>query len=171
MKPRVISAISLLVLVSLSGFAKEPQRVRPGRPVTLEASGFELRTTLPHGWSFTTEEGFTPPPELVSSCRVRTRFHTEGNWDGLVVRELRSTDATLVGSNPRTVVKIAGHQAVPNYHRRKPFRVLDLYVDLSDLQPGSGMVWTFEGNPNWQGSDCEVQFLSMVNSATITRRP
>lgn len=173
MKPRfVVPAFCVLSLVALVSFAKEPRwSMKPGTPVTVESSGFELRATLPHGWSFTAEQGLVPPPELAPSCRVRSVFYTDRNWDRFLAPALRSTDGLLTSDDARMVLKMAGHPAVSNRYVREALTVRDIYINLSDLQPDSGAVWTFEGKRTPEASDCEMQFVSMIQSATITRRP
>jgi hypothetical protein len=171
-KPRFVTpAFCALFFVALFSFAKEPRWYKqPGTQVTLESSGFELRATLPHGWSFTTEQGFVPPPNLASSCRVRAEFYRDRNWDDFLVSALRSTDGVGRAEDARMVLKVAGHPAVSNRYVREPFMVRDIYINLSDLQPDSVAVWTFEGRPTTEGFDCELQFLAMFHSATITLR-
>ncbi|HEU4886359.1 MAG TPA: hypothetical protein VFV49_00625 [Thermoanaerobaculia bacterium] len=171
MKPRfVVPAFCALILVALFSFAKEPRWYQqPGTPVTLESSGFELRAMLPQGWTFTAEQGLVPPLEFASSCRVRGGFYTDRNWDRFLVSALRSTDSVLTAEEARFVLKIGGHPAVSNRYVREPFTVRDIYIDLSDLQPDSGAVWTFEGSPTPERSDCELQFLALIQSARITR--
>lgn len=155
----------VLVSVALCSFAKEPHWARqPGTPVTFEASGFELRTTLPHGWTFTTAEGFAPPPGLASSCSVRVELQTDRNWDRFLVSRLRATHGART-----TVLKMGGHPAVSNRYERDHLRVEDLYINLAELQPDSSVVWRFEGSPTPEGSDCELQFLTIVNRAAIAR--
>lgn len=172
MKPRfVVPALCALFFVALFSFAKEPRQYKqPGTPVTLESSGFEFRATLPHGWSFTTDQGFVPPPDFASSCRVRGEFHTDRDWDRFLLSALRTTDGVRRAEDARIVLKVAGHPGVSNRYVREPYTVRDIYINLSDLQPDSGAVWTFEGSPTPEGSDCELQFLEMMHSATITRR-
>jgi len=170
-KPRfVMSAWCVFLFVALVSFAREPQRyTQPGTPVTLESSAFELRATLPHGWSFTADQVFVPPPGWASSCRVRGVFYTDVNWDRFLVSALRSSDGVGRTEDARMVLKVAGHPAVSDRYVREPFTVRDIYINLSDLQPDSGAVWTFEGSPTPEGQDCEIQFLAMMHSATITR--
>jgi hypothetical protein len=143
---------------------------QPGTPVILEWSGFEVRAMLPHGWSLTTDQGFVPPPELASSCRVRGELHTDRNWDRFLVPALRSTDDVRTGGVARVVLKVDGHPAVSNRYVRGPFTVRDIYIDLSDLQPDSLAVWTFEGAHTTEAAECERQFMAMVQGATISRR-
>jgi hypothetical protein len=171
-KPRfVIPALCALSFAAIVSFAGEPSRYKQqGTPVTLEWSDFEFRATLPHGWSFTTEQGFVPPPDFASSCRVRGRFHVDRNWDRFLVSALRSTDGVSKAKDARIVLKVAGYPAVSNRYVREPFTVRDIYINLSDLRPDSGAVWTLEGSPTPEGSDCELQFLEMMHSSTITRR-
>lgn len=172
MKPRfVVPAFCALFFVALFSFAREPRwYTQPGTPVTLESSDFEFRAMLPQGWSFTTDHGFVPPPAFASSCRVRGGFYTDRKWDRFLVSALRPTDGMSTGEDGRTVLKIGGRPAVSNRYVRAPFTVRDIYINLSDLQPDSGAVWTFEGSPTPEGSDCELQFLAMIHSAKITRR-
>lgn len=159
----------LLLLVALSSLDREPSWLRqPRTPVTLTSAGFELRTELPHGWSFTADHGFVTPPELASSCRVRVEFRTN-DWDRFLVAALRATEGALTDKDARYVLKVAEHPAVSNRYRREELTVRDVSIDLSDLRPDSGVVWTFEGSPTAEGSDCEHQFLSIVHRATISR--
>lgn len=166
MKPRfVVLAFCVLSFLALFSFAKEPRwYTRPGTPVTVESSGFELRVKMPHGWSYTTDHGFVPPPDFASSCSVRGVFHTDRNWDRLLVSALRAGDG-----EKRYVLKIGGHPAVSNRYVREARTIRNIYIDLSDLQPDSAAVWTFEGSPTPEGSDCEQQFVAMIQSAQITR--
>jgi len=165
----VVPVLSALLFAQFS-FAKGPPRyTQPGTPVAMESSGFEFRATLPHGWSFTTEQGFAPPPDFASACHVRGEFYTGRNWDRFLVAALRATDGVRRAEDARIVQKVAGHPAVSNRYVREPFMVRDIYINLSDLQSDSGAVWTFEGSPTPEGTDCELQFLAMIHSATITR--
>jgi hypothetical protein len=167
----VVSALCALSLVALSGLAKEPRWAKqPGTPVTLESSGFELRATLPHGWSHSAKQGLVPPPALAPSCRVSVDFHTDGDWDRFLVAALRSTERMSTASDARTVMKAGGRPAVLNRYARESVAVREVYVDLSDLQPGSGVVWKYEGSSNTEGWDCELQFFTTVHSAAITRK-
>lgn len=171
MKPRfVVPAFGALLFVALFSVAKEPRRSpQPGKPVTLESYGFELRATLPQGWSLTAEEGFVLPPDLAASCRVRGGFYTDRNWDRFLVSALRPSDRLLTSEDARVVLKMAGHPAVSNRYLREAVRVRDIYINLSDLQLDSGAVWTVESNLTPEGSDCEHKFVTMIQSATITR--
>jgi hypothetical protein len=171
-KPRfVVPAFCALSLVAQFSFAREPRRhPLPGTPVTLESSGFVFRATLPHGWSFTADQGFVPPPDLASSCRVRGRFYIDRDWERFLTSALRATDGLRTAEDARYVLKIAGQPAVSNRYMREGFTIRDVYIDLSELRPDSGAVWTFEGSRSREESDCELQFLGMMHSATITRR-
>ena len=149
----------LLLLAALLSFAKQP-----GTPITIQSSGFELRAMLPQGWAFTPEQGFVPPPALASSCRVRGTFYTDRNWDDFLVSALRSNDVFRTRDDARTAHKIGGHPAVSNRYTRDTLTVRDIYINLSDLQPDSGAVFTFEGSDN---SDCEMQFVALIHSAAF----
>jgi hypothetical protein len=163
-----VPAFCALLSIALFSFAKEPRWYeQPGTPVTVESSGFELRTKLPQGWSFTKEQGFVPPPGLASSCRVRGWFYTDRNWDRFLVSALEPTNGV---HDARTVMKIGGHPAVSNRYVREGRTIRDTYINLSDLHPDSGTVWTFEGSLTQEGSNCELQFLAMIQSAKIARR-
>jgi hypothetical protein len=166
MKPRfVISTFCALSFLALCSSAKElPWYRQPGTPVTVEWSGFALRAKMPKGWSYTTDHGFVPPPSVASSCRVRGVFHTDREWDRFLVSALRASDG-----DHRYIFKIGGHPAVSSRYRREARTIRNIYIDLSDLQPDSGAVWTFEGSPTPEGSDCEQQFVMMIESARITR--
>jgi hypothetical protein len=168
MKPRfVVPAFCALSLsfLALFSFAKEPHWYkRPATPVTVESSGFELRARMPEGWSYSTDHGFVPPPDFASSCRVRGMFHTDRKWDRLLESALRRGDG-----DERYVLKIGGHPAVSNRYAREGRTIRNIYINLADLQPDSSAVWTFEGSPTPEGSDCEQQFVAMIESAKITR--
>lgn len=171
MKPRFVVSAFFACFVALFNSAEESRwYTQPGRAVTLESSGFEFRALLPQGWSFTTEHGFVPPSALESSCRVRGGFHTNQSWDRFLVSKLRSTDGFRTADGARSVMKIGGHPAVSNRYVREPFAVHDIYINLSELQPDSGAVWTFEGTRTKEGTDCGLQFLALIQSARITRR-
>src|SRR3989337_2516153 len=107
----VFCALSFLALFS---FAKVPRwYTQPGTPITVEWSGFELRTRMPEGWSYTTDHAFVPPPDLASSCRVRGVFHVDRQWDHFLVSALRAHDG-----DERYVLKIGGHPAVSSRYTR-----------------------------------------------------
>ncbi|HYC59378.1 MAG TPA: hypothetical protein VEK79_07415 [Thermoanaerobaculia bacterium] len=157
--------MKLLLLLALLNVAKQP-----GTPITIESFGFESRVVLPQGWSFTADRGFIPPPALVSSCRVRGQFYTDRNWDRFLTSVLRSDDRYRTADDARRVHKIGDHPAVTNRYTRDVFTVRDIYINLADLQPDSGAVFTFEGSNTPAGSDCELQFVAMIHSARITQR-
>lgn len=163
MKPRfVVFAVCALSFLAPFSIAKVPHWYRhPGTPVTIEWSGFELRAMLPQGWS-ATASGFAPPADLASSCHVRGVFHTDRKWDDFLV-------SSLLAGDERYVLKIGGHPAVSSRYVREARTIRKIYIDLAALQPDSGAVWTFEGNPTPEGSDCERQFVAMIQSARITR--
>ena len=166
----VIPAVMVMCVVALSGMAKEPRWPQaPRTPVTLESSGFEIRTTLPQGWSYTTPEGFIPPADRASTCRVRLVIHTNREWDAVLVPALRATEGAQTNKDARFVMKAGGHPAVSNSYIRAPRMVRDIYINLSALQRDSAAVWTFEGSRTAEGSDCELQFLSIVQSAKIQK--
>lgn len=153
------AVIGALFLVAPLASAKDVQWYKqPGTPFTLASTGFDLRAKLPQRWSLT-ESGFVPPS---SSCRVRIAFHADRDWDDLLTGRLRSTDA-------RMMFRIGDHNAVSNRYVRDSVTVRDIYIDLSELQKDSGIVWTFEGDATDDRSDCELQFLAMIGSARITR--
>jgi hypothetical protein len=163
-------ALCALLLAAPSGLAKDRRwYTQPGTPVTVESSGFMVRTTLPHGWTFTDERGFVPPPALASDCRVRSAFHTDSNWDRFLVSILESTAGLSTARDARAVVKIGGHPAVSNRYVREGTVVHDYYINLSELQPGSFAVWTFEGSTTAEAGDCEMQFMTLVHRGRITR--
>lgn len=166
MKPRfVVPAFCALSFLALASFAKEPPWYQqPRTPVTVESSGFALGAMMPKGWSYTTDLGFVPPPDLASSCRVRGVFHTDRKWDRFLVSALRVGDR-----DERYVLKIDDHPAVSNRYAREGRTIRSIYIDLSDLQRDSGAVWTFEGSATPEGSVCEQQFVVMIESAKITR--
>lgn len=167
----VVPAFCALFLVALPSLAKEPRWAKlPGTPVTLESSGFELRAMLPHGWTFTAEQGIVPPVELAPSCRVRVEFHADGDWNRFLVAALRATEGMSTAKDARMVMKAGDRPAVLNRYARESLAVREVYVDLSDLQPGSGVVWKYEGSATTEGWDCEAQFFATVHSATITRK-
>jgi len=137
----VVPAFCALFFVSGLSFATEPRRyMHPGTQVTLEFSGFVFRATLPHGWSVTADQTIVPPPELTSSCSVRRRVRTEGDWDDFVVSALRSANGAHPPDGTRILVKVGGHQAVSNRYMREASTIRDIYIDLSDLRPDSGAV-------------------------------
>lgn len=159
-----------LFLVAFSGFAKEPRWYeRPGMPITLASSGFVFSAMLPHDWSFKAERGFVPPAQLASSCRVRSAFHSDRDWNRFLASALRSTDGLNAADDARIILKIGGHPAVSDRYVRGSVMVRNVYIDLSDLRPDSGAVWTFEGDATDEGTDCELQFLALIHSARITR--
>jgi len=164
MKPRfVVLTFCALSFLALFAFAKEPRwYTQPGTPVTLVSSGFELRAKMPQGWSYTTDRGFMPPPTCASSSRVVGVFHTGREWDRFLASALRDGDQ-------RYVLKIGGHPAVSSRYAREGRTIRSIYINLSDLQPDSGAVWTFEGSSTPEGSECEQQFAAMIESAKITR--
>lgn len=172
MKQRsLVSAICALVFVAPFSFAREPHwYMQPGTPVVLESSGFVFHATLPQGWSLTTDHVIVPPPAFASSCRVRGKFYTDVRWGSFLEAAFRSTNGVRAAEGTRFVQKIGGHAAVSNRYVRD-LVVHDMYIDLSDIQPDSGAVWTFEGSPTDEGLDCEAQFLAMISSARITNRP
>ena len=153
--------MKLLLLLAALSFLKQP-----GTPVTIESSGFQMRAMLPQDWSFTAEQGFVPPPALAPSCRVRGTFYTDRNWDRFLVSALRSND--VYRTDARVAMKIGDHPAVSSRYTRDAVTVHDIYINLADLQPDSGAVFTVESNG---GSDCEMQFVAIVHSASITRAP
>jgi hypothetical protein len=69
----------------------------------------------------------------------------------------------------RYVLKIGGHPAVSSRYMRNDRTIRKIYIELTNLQPDSGAVWTFEGSPTPEGSDCELQFVAMIQSVKITR--
>ncbi|HUR82982.1 MAG TPA: hypothetical protein VM733_19640 [Thermoanaerobaculia bacterium] len=165
-------AVTALVAgcIALAGLAGQPDWAKkPPTPVRLKASGFVVQTGLPHGWTYTSDDGFMAPAELAPACRVRVAFHATRNWDEFLVAALRPTDGGRPGE--RAVVRIDGHPAVSNRYSRKGVAIHDIYIDLSALHAGSGAVWTLEQRATSVPSDCELQFLAMVNKATITALP
>jgi hypothetical protein len=167
----VVSAIcALLFAAPLSSAREPPWYTQPGTPVVLESSGFVFQANVPRGWSLTIDHVIAPPPAYASSCRVRDTFYTGLDWNSFLESALNSTNGVRATEGTRLVQKIGGHPAVSNRYVRELFTVYDMYINLSDLQPDSGAVWTFEGNSTPEGLDCEHQFLFMINSATITRR-
>lgn len=166
MKPRfTIPAFCALSVLALCSDAQGPRWYeQPGTPVTVEWSGFELRARLPQGWSLTTDHGFAPPPELASSCGVRGVFHTGRNWDDFLASSLGAREG-----GDRYVLKIGGHPAVSDRYEREARTIRNIYIDLSALQSDSGSVWTLERSRTRAGSDCEQQFVAMIESAKIRR--
>lgn len=169
MKQRYLApAICALLFVAPFIFAREPHwYTQPGTPVVLESSGFVFHAILPRGWSLTTEQLIVPPPAMGSSCRLRGEFYTDVRWGSFLEAAFRSTDGVSTAKGTRFVQKIGGHAAVSNRYVRD-LVVHDIYINLSDIRPDSGAVWTFEGSSTEEGLDCEAQFLAMINSATIT---
>jgi len=166
----VVPAFFVLLCVSLPGFARNKRWYeQPGTPVTLEASGFVLKAKLPHGWSFTQDRGFVPPPAFASVCRVRYEFYADREWHRVLEPAL-SRPAPVEGA--RFGLKIGGHEALSNRYVRETTIVRDVYINLSDLQPDSGAIWSFEAgaNTSQEEMDCETQFLAVINTAIITRR-
>ena len=158
----------VLCIAALSVMAKGPRWFeRPATPVTLQSSVFEIRTMLPHGWSYTAAAGFAPPADVVPPCRVRVVLHTNRKWDAMLVPALRATEGARTSEDDRFAMKVGGHPAVSNRYVRGPHILRDIYIDLSGLQPDSAAVWTFEGDRSAAGSDCELQFLSIVRSGRI----
>lgn len=135
--------------------------------LNFEASGFDVRMTLPENWSYSAEQGFVAPAELAASCRVRGTFYTDREWDRFLVSALRSSDRYKTAHDARTLHKINGHRALTNRYMRDGETVRDIYIDLGKLEPDSGAVFTFEGT---NAGDCEMEFVSMIHSARITRR-
>ena len=153
--------MKLLLFLALMSFLKQS-----GTPITIQSSGFELHAMMPQGWTFTAEQGFVPPPALASSCRVRGTFYTDRKWDDFLVSALRSND--VFRTDARVAMKIGDHPAVSNRYTREAVTVHDTYINLSELQPDSGAVFTVESSG---GSDCEMQFVALIHSARITRSP
>jgi hypothetical protein len=143
--------------------------MQPGTPVVLESSGFVFHASLPRGWSLSTDDVIVPPPAFASSCRVRGKFYTDVKWDSFLEAAFRSTNGVRAPEGTRSVQKIGGHAAVSNRYVRD-LVIHDIYIDLSDIRPDSGAVWTFEGSSTEEGSQCEVQFLAMIGTAKITNR-
>lgn len=167
----VLLICCLLLFTAPFSFAREPRwYTQPGSPIILELSGFVFHANLPQGWSLTTDHVIVPAPAFASSCRVRGKFYTDVNWNSFLESALRSTNGVLAAEGTRSLQKIGGHPAVSNRYVRERVTVHDIYINLSDLQPDSGAVWTFEGSPTQEGLDCEAQFLFVINSATISRR-
>ena len=148
--------------VALTASAAPRWMTEPGTPLTVKESGFDMRATLPQGWSYS--KGFVPPAKLAQTCRVSVALHTDQNWDRFLVSTLRRTGPA--GPGDRAVVKIGGHPAVANRYMRDGVAVYEFYVDLSALQADSIAVWTLEQDAS---SDCELRYLAIVNSSTVTR--
>jgi hypothetical protein len=168
MKPRfVVPLFGALSFLALFSFAEEPRwYTQPGTPVTVEWSGFELRAMMPQGWAYTADHGFVPPPDFASSCRVRGVFHIAREWDRFLVSALRGRDG-----DERHVLKIGGHPAVSSRYMRNDRTIRNIYINLSDVRPDSGAVWTFEGSPTSEGSDCELQFVAMIQTLEVLGAP
>jgi hypothetical protein len=167
----VVSAILALLFAAPFCLALEPPwYTQPGTPVVLESSGFVFRANLPRGWSLTVDHVIAPPSAYASSCRVRGTFYTGLDWNSFLESSLRSANGVRAIDGTRFVQNIGGHPAVSNRYVRELSTVDDMYINLSDLQPDSGVVWTFEGNSTPEGVECEHQFLFMISRARITRR-
>lgn len=167
--------LGMLLFASLS-FADEPLRRdgpewnrQPGTPVSFETAGFNVRMTLPHGWTLKDDREFVPPPNLAPSCRVRGEIYTGRNWNEFLAMSLSPSNDLDRSTNPRTLHTLNDRPAVTNRFSRKDERVVEVYVNLSGVQADSGAMWTFEGRRTDEGNVCELQFLTLVHSATIRR--
>ena len=64
---------------------------------------------------------------------------------------------------------IGGHPAVSSRDTSGGKTVMNVYINLSEAEPDSASVWSFQGEKTKEGGDCELQFLAFISSANITR--
>jgi len=162
----------MLTLVAAAAVAAGEREVPwykdPGTAVTLKASGFIFKARLPRGWSVTGGE-VVPPETFTSSCQVHGEFLTNREWNRFLVAALDPRNFGRAAREERFVRRIGGLPAVSSRYTSDGNTVINIYVNLSEIEPDSASVWSFKGDTTQEGQDCALQFMSFVSSATITR--
>jgi hypothetical protein len=162
----------ILVLVGAAAVAggerEKPWYKDPGTAMTLKASGFVFKARLPRGWS-TTDGQVVPPEAFASSCQVHGEFLTNREWNRLLVSALDLRNMAHAAREERFVLRIGGHPAVSSRYSSDGNTVINVYVNLSEVEPDSASVWSFKGDTTQEGQDCALQFMSFIGTATITR--
>src|SRR5260221_4856447 len=140
----------------------------PGSAVTLKSSGFVFKARLPRGWSVT-DGAVVPPEAFASACHVRGEFYRNREWTRFLVSALDLGDVVHASRQQRVLRRIGGLPAVSSRDTSGGNTVMNVYINLSEVEPDSASVWSFQGEKTQEGRDCELQFLAFVTSAAITR--
>jgi hypothetical protein len=161
--------LALVGAAAVAGGEREvPWYKEPGTAMTLKSSGFVFKARLPRGWSV--KDGAVAPPEaFASSCQVRGEFLTNHEWNRFLVSALGLRSVARATGEERFVRRIGGLPAVSSRYTDDGHTVINIYVNLSEVEPDSASVWSFKGDTTQEGQDCALQFMSFIGSATITR--
>jgi hypothetical protein len=165
---RVVAAI-VTVLAAMSAFAGGGERYAHASVIRVTSSGFTLAGQVPvlSGWS--AEDGqIVPPIALRSACHVRGDYYEGRDWNPTLAAALDYGNVARSAGEHRVLLKVGGHSALLNeYVDRSDSTILNVYINLADLKPGSIAVWSFQGDHSAEGRQCRTEFGGFILSAAI----
>jgi hypothetical protein len=161
---------TLTVVMAISAFAaRSPWDIRTSA-IRFPFDRFVLATRLPEGWSVDGGQ-VLPPEEMRHACRVRGDVYSDRDWNRTLAAGLEPDNAAR-SAERRSLFRVGGHVAVRNeLVDGSGKRIENVYIDLSDLEPGSLAIWSFERDDTAEGKECEMGFDIFVTSASIVLPP
>lgn len=167
---RRVILVALTFLMALSALAAGNRWDFRTSAITIPFGRFTLASQLPEGWSVDGGQ-VLPPVEMRHACRVRGDVFRDRDWNRTLEAGLEPENAARAAER-RVVVKIDGHVAVrSDYVDASRKRIEDVYINLTDLEPGSVAIWRFEGDDTAEGKECKMGFGVFIGNASIVLRP